>query len=311
LIFSAPLSKSSSDSINDHSFDFSAVSSNILQKTKEIVHRCRILSRSPSLNNFHVSPTQPHVSPVNHPASPAKLSPSSQNIFTLLADSGPTYKKKICNETDKQLDIINNNLSRPSSPKRSHPSSDSSCSTPRAQTPKKLKHKKVKAATSISINHDNLLFNNDYRTATIGTVTLTWPPYGINDALYAGQSFTIVNTCPIDTGLFVLYHAYKSSTDNFRNLFDIDTHEICTFLRRTFQIIESKGWTDARLYWLTEKNLLRNKTKHGQYDLKNTMDEVVFKFLKPMQTYPLKSKCTCSVCPKPIRNSSSVEIQLE
>ncbi|CAF4174535.1 unnamed protein product [Rotaria magnacalcarata] len=40
------------------------------------------------------------------------------------------------------------------------------------------------------------------------------------------------------------------------------------------------------------------------------MDEIVFKFVKPLQTYPLKSKCTCSVCPKLIRETTSHEIGL-
>ncbi|CAF1677431.1 unnamed protein product [Rotaria magnacalcarata] len=40
------------------------------------------------------------------------------------------------------------------------------------------------------------------------------------------------------------------------------------------------------------------------------MDEIVFKFVKPLQTYPLKSKCTCSVCPKLIRETTNHEIGL-
>jgi len=171
--------------------------------------------------------------------------------------------------------------------------------------------KKVKYSPTNLIGKQNYTCGKDYPTTKIGNLILTWPSYGIKNVAYANQYFSIINTCPVDTGLFVLYHAYKAGTDAFRNLFESDALEAYTFLRRTFKLIESDGWTIARLYWLTEKNLLTRKTKDGQYDLKNTMDEIVFKFTKPMQTFLLKSKCTCAACPKPDREIMSVYIALE
>ena len=166
----------------------------------------------------------------------------------------------------------------------------------------------MKSSRTNSIERPNFTSNRDFRTTTIGNLQLAWPPYAIKNALYAGEYFSIFNTCSIDTGLFVLYYAYKSGTDNFRKLLEIDTLEVYKFLRCTFQHIENNGWTVARLYWLTEKNVLKKKSKNGQYDLKSTMDEIVFKFVKPMQTYPHKSKCICNACPKTIRNHMSTEI---
>jgi hypothetical protein len=252
----------------------------------------------------------------------------SQNIFTeLLAIAGINDAENAYYNTDEKYDtrrhdtkssdakdftssIDNINLSRAFSPKRSYPSSDSSFSTSKAPTPKKLRQNQVKSSPSKSITKRNFTLNSDYRTTTIGNLTLAWPPYGIMNTFYAGEYFSIFHTCPIDTALFVFYYAYKSGTDAFRNLLEDDTLEAYTFLRRTFQLVESDGWTVARLSWLTEKNLLKKKKKNGEYDLKNTLDEIVFRFTKSMQTFPLKSKCTCSACPKPIRNHMSVEIAL-
>jgi len=108
-----------------------------------------------------------------------------------------------------------------------------------------------------------------------------------------------------------MYHAYKAGTDNFRRIFESHTLDVYQFLRRTFELIETNGWTTARLYWLTEKKILANKTKkNGWYDLMDTMDAIVFQFIKPMQTFRVKSKCSCTACPKPIRQYTNTHITL-
>ncbi|CAF2704859.1 unnamed protein product [Rotaria sp. Silwood2] len=76
-------------------------------------------------------------------------------------------------------------------------------------------------------------------TTTRGSLNLTWPRYGINNGTYAGQSFSITRTCPVDTGLFVLYHASKAGNDKFRNLFENNTLDAFTALRQTFEYVES------------------------------------------------------------------------
>jgi hypothetical protein len=152
--------------------------------------------------------------------------------------------------------------------------------------------------------------NTEYRTTATGNLKLTWPSYGIQNAVYANERFSIFNTPPVDTGLFILYHGYKAGTDHLRNIFEYSTLDACKLLRHTFQLVEKNGWILTRLYWLTRNNLLTAKTKNGTYDLKNTMDAVVFSFIKPMQTYEVKSKCSCAVCPKPVRDHTNVHIEL-
>jgi hypothetical protein len=308
------LSDSSNNYTSNHSLGFSAASSNVLKKTDQNLYDSRMISPSSSLVSLNVLPI--------------KSSDSSDNIFSaLLTVAGDSDLKNVHKKNDERQHarqhvtkpsdsknsfhpINNASLSRVFSPKRAHASSDSSSSISDIPTLKISQQKKFKSPLPNSMDKRNLGVNRDYRTTKIGNLTLTWPPYRIEKAIYVGETFTIFHTCPVDTGLFVLYHAYKAGTDNFRNLLEADTLEAYTFLRRTFQLVDSDGWTIARLYWLTEKNLLTVKTKNGQYDLKSTMDEIVFRFVKPMQSFPNKSKCTCSACPKPLRNHINMELSL-
>ena len=238
--------------------------------------------------------------------SPIRSSDLSVNIFSALtasdsfSDLENIYNKKIERLDDQQhvtesidMNIFacfteSANLSRALCPKRAHVTSDSSTSISKEEMIK-TSQKKLKISLANSTIKQNYTFNKDYRTTKTGNLTFTWPPYGIKNATYRNQTFSIINTCPIDTGLLALYHAYKTGTDAFRNIFQSDTLHAYTLLRHTFQLIESDGWTIARLYWLMEKNLLTTKTRDGQYDIKNTNDEVVFQFTKPMQTFSLKS----------------------
>ncbi|CAM4754010.1 unnamed protein product [Rotaria magnacalcarata] len=126
--------------------------------------------------------------------------------------------------------------------------------------------------------------------------------------VFGSQSGTAI-CCSVDTGLFVFYHAYKAGTDKFRDLFEVNNLDALKLLRRVFHLGENEGWSMARLFWLTENNLLKNALKNGEYGIKNTIDEIVFRFVKSLQTYPLKFKCTCSVCPKLVRETTSDEIR--
>lgn len=259
---------------------------------------------------------------------PVELSYSSESIFsTLLSISNSSKMNK---SHDKSNEIQNvqqlvtesrhaknfsstmddTNLFDILLPKRSFPSSDSSVSMMKPKAKKLLQEVNVNSLPSTTIDKYNFSCKKDYRTTTIGSLTLAWPPYNIHNASFMGRDFSVLNTCPIDTGLFVLYHAYKAGTDKFRNLFEVEIPDALKLLRRTFHLVEHEGWTDARLFWLTENNLLKKQLKNGLYDIKNTMDEIVFRFVKPLQTYPLKSKCTCIVCPKFIREYTSQEIGL-
>lgn len=147
-------------------------------------------------------------------------------------------------------------------------------------------------------------------TTNVGTLTLRWPRFGMHSSLHEGQSHSVTNTCPLDTGLFILYHAYKSGGSEFRNLFETDRLPVFTTLRRTFQLVDSDSWDSARLHWLIVHNLLKNTTANGEYDIENTLTEIVFRFIQTMQLYTITSECSCVACPKQFRHTKSVDIVL-
>ena len=278
LSFSDPDSDSSINSGKASSFEFPVSPPNVPSKSDG--------------NNCNLKVISPPSPSINFNDLPIESFDSSDNIFsTLLAVTEPRVPRTF-------------------SPKRSHPPSDSNCSVSKVELPKRPRQKKVKSSPQRSIDKQNFTLDKDYRTTTIGNITLSWPPYGIKNATCAGENFSIYHTCPLDTGLFILYYAYKAGTDEFRNLIASDTLEAYTFLRHTFELIETNGWTVARLYWVIEKQLLKNKDSNGQYDLKDTMDTVVFQFIKSMQSFPFKSKCSCSACPRRMREYTSTHIML-
>ena len=136
------------------------------------------------------------------------------------------------------------------------------------------------------------------------------PITGIRNAIHEGKIYSVTNTCPLDTSLFVLYHAYKAGTEKFRDLFERDDLNAIFTIRRTFQLVESDGWVTVRLYWLILHGLLRANSQNYVHDIKNTLTEIVFKFVKSMQEHSTKSKCSCAACPKQIRYGTNVDIAL-
>ena len=107
-----------------------------------------------------------------------------------------------------------------------------------------------------------------------------------------------------------MYHAYKAGTTKFRQLFESVDLPVYETIRRTFQLVDSDGWTSARLYWLLRHNLLTTTNEDGVFDIENTWHNIVFEFVKPMQEYQINSECSCVVCPKRRRQKTSVDISL-
>ncbi|CAF4028148.1 unnamed protein product, partial [Adineta steineri] len=241
--------------------------------------------------NYVIDPSSPL--PIIVDESPMTPSISLGNVFFTVSDG------------------IEPHLAQVFCPKRSHSSSNSSCSISIEKTSKQLCEKKIKPSSSPhTIENRNFQSSKDNRTTTISSLKLTWPSYGIENATYAGEHYFIFHTCTVDTGLFILYHAYKTQSDDFRNLFLSDTLSIYKIIHRTFQLVDTNGWTTARLYWLTENNILTDKRSDGKYDLMNTMEAIIFQFIKVMQAFPIKSKCTCVVCPKRTCEQINVDITL-
>jgi hypothetical protein len=252
------------------------------------------LRNTNDVNDFDVGVIPPSSPPTNFDSSPLEPSAPSDNIFLALSTAN----------------VREEHLCRTFSSKRSRPSSDSSGSISIEMTSKELVQKGINCSPPNIIDERNFQSNKDYRTTVIGNLELRWPAYGIENATYAGRTYFIYHTCTIDTGLFILYHAYKAQSDEFRSLLASDALDAYRILHRTFQLVDTEGWTAARLYWATQNNLLTNKCSNSTYDLMNTMEAVVFQFVKPMQTFTVKSVCACVACPKRVRDYTSTEISL-
>ena len=161
-----------------------------------------------------------------------------------------------------------------------------------------------------SPNRRQLIPHVQQTLVAVGDLKLTWPRYGIRNAIHEGKIYSVTRTCPLDTGLFVFYYAYRAGSEKFRQLFEDNALNAFTVLRRTFQLVESDGWTVARLYWLLEHGILKDTNAAHEYDIENTLTEIVFRFVQPMQEYPIRSKCSCAACPKRVRQTNSVDITL-
>ena len=111
-------------------------------------------------------------------------------------------------------------LMRPFSPKRSYAPSDSDQSMRKQRSREKTPQKRITVSVNSDIARQTLTQHGDHLTK-IGPLRLLWPRYRIDDAVYNGQHFSIFNTCPLDTGLFAVYHAYKAGGDAFRLLVEI------------------------------------------------------------------------------------------
>lgn len=283
-------SDTNDDSCNNTTVSSTASVSSNDTEAKNTDQTLRRTSRRPIPNskyiNDYVSPTiSPIMSEVTTPKRLHSSSSASSNLSPLPSKATP--KVDACAPNDTTVRTIAKKLE-----------------------PVRLCRKKAKLSPSNSPHPREFTIHVKQPPAVIGPVQLPWPRYGIRNAIYGGQVYSVTNTCPLDTGLFVLYYAYKAGTDKFRQLLDNDTLPAFTTLRRTFQLVESDGWTTARLHWLVEYNILKSTNIAHQYDIENTLTEIVFRFVQPMQEYPIQSECTCTFCPKQLRQSRSVDINL-
>jgi hypothetical protein len=240
---------------------------------------------------------------------------SSDTDTTDVSDSLRRSSRKRTPNTKYAVDYISPTISptasRMVSPKRSHsPSIASTSPGLKPSTPVQKPRKKGKRLTLNSPNSRQVTTKKRDGFTHIGTLHLPWPRYGIRNATYEGKIYSITNTCPLDTGLFVLYYAYRTGTPEFHHLFERDTLEIYITLRQTFQLVESDDWTIARLYWLTTLNLLEDNSDISVHDIENTLTEIVFTFIRQMQEHSVKSKCSCNACPKQIRSTTNFDIAL-
>ena len=103
----------------------------------------------------------------------------------------------------------------------------------------------MKGSMKSDTERQDLTQQGDHST-NIGPLRPPWPRYRIDDAVS-----------------FAVYHAYKAGGDAFRLLFENDTIKALALLRHIFRLVESDGWTIARLFWLTQHHLLTVRGSDG------------------------------------------------
>ncbi|CAF1027129.1 unnamed protein product [Rotaria sordida] len=239
-------------SVFNQSFEFSIKSSNPAELNRDNVS---ILSRSPSsssCSNFDGPLHSRQVAQDNLLTSVPYIAPSEPETTDTEENVRRSSRHRTPNPkyaNDYISPIISPNLlSRALSPKRPLSSSNNTISVDVMEKISDEQRKKIKKSLLHSSKKQQSRFSKQPFTTTLGSLNLTWPRYGIKNGIYEGQSFSITRTCPVDTGLFVLYHAYKAGTDGFRKLFENDTVDAFIALRQTFQYVESHDWTMARLH---------------------------------------------------------------
>jgi hypothetical protein len=168
-----------------------------------------------------------------------------------------------------------------------------------------------KSTKTLSSVKKQRLAKNSIHTTKIGSIILPWPQYKITNTVYMNKNYTVTNTCSLDAALFVFYHSYKTSSSAFQALVQSDTTKYHSALKKLIDFVDNAGWDTARLYWLVSNKLLNKKNNAGEFDVKDTIYENVLQFIRPMQMYNIISECSCTVCPKRIRQRKCIDISLQ
>ncbi|CAF3935227.1 unnamed protein product [Rotaria sp. Silwood1] len=143
----------------------------------------------------------------------------------------------------------------------------------------------------------------------IGTRILRWPKFGVYDATYEGQLYSLTLTCPIDTALFCLYFVYETDINVAEELKKASESSSYATLIKTFDLVKTEGWDSARIFWLRAFNILKKYDKQPK-SLFSSVDETVFKFLRTQQRHITKITCSRSDCAQRERDCSSTEIDM-
>jgi hypothetical protein len=110
-----------------------------------------------------------------------------------------------------------------------------------------------------------------------------------------GRLYSVTNTCSIDATLFPLYVLFRTES-NVRDIVLSSAKEPFLSLRDTFSLIETKGWDETRLHWLTTHKLLPFQ-KSNNYNIYGAVDANVLNFIKnPIQLYQMKKNCARRNC---------------
>jgi hypothetical protein len=151
----------------------------------------------------------------------------------------------------------------------------------------------------------------DWPTHTmVGNLQLPFPHFNIKPTFFDGKGYSAVNTCSLDSSLFLLYYIYKSNSEEFRSLFDSNI-SICKQLLKTFNLVEEKGWDIARIYWISTHSTHPDRNNNKQHhDLFATADTNVFQYVRELQKHVVKSTCTAPDCPELVQVKHSDNITM-
>jgi hypothetical protein len=182
-------------------------------------------------------------------------------------------------------------------------------------------HKVVETFDSSPVRHH-------HQIVMIEQCPLLWPAFGINKkrfegpvlffifylqniyCLFSGQIYSVTNTCNIDSPLFVIY-AVLWTDSTIKNIILNSESEPFLSLRKTFELVESDGWDEARLYWLITHSLLGHQQSniHNAY---GSVDGNTLRCIKnPIQLYKSKSVCARQDCSTRERTIISCDVALE
>ncbi|CAF1551900.1 unnamed protein product [Adineta ricciae] len=105
----------------------------------------------------------------------------------------------------------------------------------------------------------------------------------------------LTNTCSIDSALFAIYVIFWTESSIKSVILNSETEPFLS-LRKTFALVESNGWDEAKLYWLTSHSILTHQ-QSNQYNIYGSVDNNVLRFIKnPVQLYKNKSICSRQDC---------------
>ena len=125
-----------------------------------------------------------------------------------------------------------------------------------------------------------------------------------------GQTYSISNTCKIDSGLFILFYLYKTDEEVAEAIDVDDPKSPYSILRQTFQYVDTDGWDVARIYWLLTNKILKPSDRNMK-NLFGSMDENVFRFVKEKQRYARTVLCTREECRRKKRIIENTELFIE
>ena len=159
---------------------------------------------------------------------------------------------------------------------------------------------------------------------------LRWPKFEIKDAVFegeartntadslvpfiivfavSGQSYSIQNTCNLDSGLFIFYFLYRMDINIEEAMSQAPQGSPYALLAKTFRYVEADGWDSARIFWMLSNGTLKT-TDRKTKDIFGSLDTNVFRFIKQTQRYLRTATCARANCSERERLIINTEVSV-